>query len=238
MNRTRILALAAAGTIAAGTLGVVGLAQAAPRTPLPDTSGTTASTQLTQDLRFMREEERMARDLYAALAAEHDGTRPFSMITRAENQHWTAVGVVLTRYGIDDPSAGLAAGDYAFDELDTLYADLFAQGKDSLDGALAAGVSVEKADIADLTEVIARTTAADAKQLFENLLAGSQNHLAAFSGEVTPGAGRGMQGRGPGAQNRDPQGQQNQQGGPSMQGRGGPGRGLQQGAGTQDCPLR
>ena len=57
-------------------------------------------------LQYNREEERLARDVYAALADRYDGAAPFSMITRSEQTHYDAIGVLLDRYGIERPGCG------------------------------------------------------------------------------------------------------------------------------------
>ena len=54
----------------------------------------TASPELAEALAFTREEERMARDLYAAIADRYDGARPFSMVTNSEQRHFEAVGTL------------------------------------------------------------------------------------------------------------------------------------------------
>jgi len=250
------IALALGGSLA-GSLAFAGLAIAAPpaergqnRNPVPAaTAGqAVASATLAEDLTFMREEERLARDVYAALAEQYDGAAPMANITKSEQRHYDAVGTLLTRYGLEDPSKGLSAGDYFFDELDTMYADLMKQGGASLQGAYGVGVAIEEEDIADLKAAIARTTEADAKRVFENLLAGSQNHLAAFEAAAEGKAvgtrdGSGMQnGRGQG--NADGRGQGNGQGNGPANGMGpangaGPGMGRGMGPGTgdpADCP--
>lgn len=102
----------------------------------------------------MREEERLAKEFYAAIAAEYDGARPLSQITRAENNHYEAIGTLLERYDIADPGADLKVGDYAFDELDDLYKKLFAQFQESREQTLAAGVLVEETDIAALARAV------------------------------------------------------------------------------------
>lgn len=212
---------AATAGVSAALLGAFGLASLAVADPASTPSPTQvavspASASLSHDLQYMREEERLARDVYAALAAHYGGARPFANITKSEQRHFDEMGVLLVRYGVSDPSSGLAAGDYAFDDLDEFYAKLVASGKTSLAAAYQAGVDIEKHDIADLEQAIARTSQADAKQAFERLLAGSQNHLRAF--QRTPGqtgtmqgqqggdqAGQGMRGNG----NQAGRGQQN-----------------------------
>lgn len=198
---------------------LVGLTATAQAINAPSGSTTTASSVaaadlepgLVEDLRFSREEERMARDLYAALADVHDGARPMSRITNSEQQHFDRVGALLEQYGLDDPSEGLPAGDYAFDDLDTLYEDWLADGKESLDAAYQVGIELETRDIADLTAIIADSSEADVDAVLSRLLAASENHLAAFTaaaeGTLPSEAGQGMQNgmqNGPGMQNRGP----------------------------------
>lgn len=191
--------------LAAAVLSTVAWTTAAQAAPTPDPRGNptpvvtaTADAALVENLTFMREEERLARDLYLALAAQHDNAAPFVQIARSEQRHFDSIGLLLTRYGIADPAAGKSAGDYAFDELDTLYADLLAQGKVSLAKAYEVGVAVETEDIADLKAAIAETTQADATRVFTNLMNGSENHLAAFTAAkdgkvIGAGNGAGMQ---------------------------------------------
>ena len=106
------IALVLGGSLA-GSLAFAGLAIAAPpadrgpnRNPVPAaTAGqAVASDALTQDLRFMREEERLARDVYAALAAKYDGAAPMANITKSELRHFDAIGTLLTRDGVDAES--------------------------------------------------------------------------------------------------------------------------------------
>ena len=85
----------------------------------------------------------MARDLYAALAKIHAGATPMSRITTSEQRHYDAIGTLLTRYGVADPSAGRVAGSYADAELQKLYDDWLARGKASLQAAYQVGIELE-----------------------------------------------------------------------------------------------
>lgn len=131
-------------------------------------------------LAYNREEERLARDLYQAIADQYDGARPFAQITRAEQQHFDSVGILLTNYGLADPSAGMPAGQYSDPELQALYDNWFAQAQGSLEQAYQVGIELETQDIADLDEAIAGATAEDVKATLERLKAGSQKHLTAY----------------------------------------------------------
>ncbi len=156
-----------------------------------------ADPDLVRALTDNRDEERLARDVYAALADRYDGAAPFSMITRSEQAHLDAIGVLLERYGIADPAEGRSAGDYADPTLQSLYDDLMTQGGQSLDAAYDVGVAIEKRDIADLDRELAGNLPADVAGVLRNLRAGSENHLAAYERAAAGGGvgGYGMNGR-------------------------------------------
>lgn len=204
----------------------------------------TASAELAEQLAFSREEERMARDLYAALAQTYDGATPFSKITTSEQRHYDAVGTLLTSYGIDDPSAGLAPGRYADADLQALYDDWLAKGSSDNNAAYAVGVELEQRDIADLKATLDGSLPADVRTALERLLAGSENHLkaytAAVNGTTRSGMGQGQQGQGQSKGQAKGQGQGRGQRGPGMgqQSRQhGSGANGVQGTHSGDCPL-
>ena len=147
---------------------------------------------------FNREEERMARDLYQ-LFSDTYGVRVFANITRSEQQHFDAVGVLLTTYGVPDPSAGLAPGTYADPTIQALYDELSDQGLTSVADAYQVGIAVEERDIADLEETIGSVDQADVQLVLTRLRNASENHLAAFekaaSGQPAAGAGQGQKNR-------------------------------------------
>ena len=132
-------------------------------------------------LRYMREEELVAHDLYVAFAAKYGSVPSFARIATAETQHASAVKVLLDRYGLADPAVKHVAGTFSDPTLQALYDRLLAKGMVSLGAAADVGVLVEKQDIADLQARLAVVKAADVKVVFGSLLAGSQNHLRAFT---------------------------------------------------------
>lgn len=237
MKRTTMAAVALGlGGALAGTVTFAGLAVASPggtpgprtdRIPPATASAAVPSASLKVDLARMRDEERLARDVYAALAKQYDRALPFANIVNSEQRHFDAIGTLLSRYGVDDPASGRAAGSYADAELQTLYDDLMAQGTKSLADAYDVGIAIEKEDIADLERIIAHTTETDAKRVFENLLAGSRQHLSAFESAKAGTPHVAGQGLGQGRMNG--------------QGRMGQGYGAGQGNGIHDpanCPTR
>jgi hypothetical protein len=143
-------------------------------------SGTLTSAQKAA-LAAMAEEEKLARDVYTVLATRYPDDTQFSRIVRAESRHLAAVRSLLTRYDITDPTAGLPAGSFASPATTALYTSLLASATNDAT-ALAAGVAVEKADIAALNAAKAGVTAPDVLAVYSNLLTASQHHLTAFGG--------------------------------------------------------
>jgi hypothetical protein len=128
---------------------------------------------------YMREEEKLARDVYAALAPT--AAQPiFANIGASEQTHMDAVKVLLDRYGIADPAASTAAGQFVNPDLQKLYNDLVAQGSVSLEQALRAGALIEEIDIVDLDGYLKQTNEQAIKLVYDNLENGSRNHLRAF----------------------------------------------------------
>lgn len=175
-----IFGLAVGGTVAASAV-TQPTTTASVTTASVTAASVTAETSVEDTLAYMREEERLARDLYAAIADYYDGARPFSMITNSEDHHYDAVGTLLETYGLDDPSAGLEPGTYAFDELQDLYDDLLAQAQISLAEAYDVGIAVEETDIADLQAALAADYPSDVDSVLTKLLSGSEKHLAAYT---------------------------------------------------------
>ena len=163
-----VFAAGAAGVTPAGS--VTAQAIVAPATISPDEAAA---------LQFMREEEKLAHDVYVTLY-EKWGLRIFNNIQRSEQQHSDAVAVLLDRYDVTDPTAGNDAGEFADAKLQALYEKLVAQGGASVAEALRVGAAIEEIDILDLQERLAETDNAAIEQVYNNLLAGSENHLRAF----------------------------------------------------------
>ena len=127
----------------------------------------------------MREEEKLARDVYAALY-EQWGIRIFDNISRSEESHMESVKLLLDRYGIDDPVGRDREGVFENPDLQKLYDDLVKKGNASLEAAFAVGAEVEELDIADLQRLISGTDNDDLKVVYLNLEKGSRNHLRSF----------------------------------------------------------
>jgi hypothetical protein len=148
-----------------------------------------------QELLYLREEEKLARDVYTALYAS-SSLQIFSNISQSEQRHMNAALTLLQTYGLTDPVGSNAAGVFTNSELQSLYDQLVAQGAASQIAALQVGVLIEETDIADLEAAIGNTDKPDVIRVYNNLLKGSRNHLSAFTnnlaalgGEPNPGQG-------------------------------------------------
>ena len=135
-------------------------------------------------LLFMREEEKLAHDVYVTL---YDiwGQQTFINISGAEQTHTDAVKTLLARYALQDPAENNGIGIFANADLQALYDQLIVQGSQSLTDAFLVGAAIEEIDILDLEERIAQTDNADIIMVYENLLKGSSNHLRAFVSAMT-----------------------------------------------------
>lgn len=131
----------------------------------------------TAGLLYMYEEEKLARDVYNALYTVW-GEQVFQMIVRSEQAHMDAVATLLTAEGTAIPQT--APGVFNDAALQALYNELLAAGKVSLVDALKVGAKIEELDILDLQERLAVTSDTAVQQVYNNLLAGSANHLRAF----------------------------------------------------------
>jgi len=134
-----------------------------------------------EDLLFMIEEEKVARDVYLHLSAKW-GDRVFANIARAEQKHMNAVERLANQSGVTVPSTLTEEGIFIDEKLQKMYNDLIAKGEKSLRDAYLVGVLVEETDIDDLENLLEdETISSSAKQVYSNLLRGSQNHLRAFN---------------------------------------------------------
>ncbi len=135
-------------------------------------------TEEIQTLSFMREEEKLARDVYLTL--NNLWAQPvLANIAESEQRHMDAMLALLNQYRLADP-ASPELGIFNNTDLQALYEQLIARGRQSALDALYVGAAIEEIDILDLQRAIAETNHADLQQSYENLLAGSNNHLRAF----------------------------------------------------------
>jgi len=134
-----------------------------------------------EGLIFLREEEKLARDVYNYLHELYN-LNVFANIPKSEQQHMDAIKFLLDRYEIKDPAEGKADGEFTNIELQQLYNNLILKGKESVTEALKVGALIEEVDIRDLTnELDESVDNKDIKLVYDNLIKGSENHLKAFT---------------------------------------------------------
>ncbi len=149
---------------------------------LPATDGIPSDAEAAA-LLFMREEEKLARDVYQALY-DAWGAKVFKNIAVSESRHMESVKALLDAYGLADPVGANAAGVFVNSELQTAYVDLVAKGTQSLIDAYEVGKTIEELDIEDLEALLTISQHADITEVAQNLLNASENHLAAFNRQL------------------------------------------------------
>ncbi|EGV31036.1 Protein of unknown function DUF2202 [Thiorhodococcus drewsii AZ1] len=130
-------------------------------------------------LTFMREEERLARDVYIGMDDLWQ-LLPFENIAQSEQKHMDAIKNAMDNYGLEDPSDPNQTGVYTDESLQQFYLDLMERGDSSYLEALHAGALIEEVDIQDLEDAILATDNQDLQNIYSNLLRGSRNHLRIF----------------------------------------------------------
>lgn len=149
-------------------------------------AGTARNTNLAEldtteaaGLTYMREEEKLARDVYQNFYPLWNNSL-FDNISQSEQQHFDAIGGLLDRYRLDDPARMDLPGVFQNPDLQALFDQLIEQGAGSAIAALQAGALIEETDMVDIAKAITETDQPDISQVYENLLRGSRNHLRAF----------------------------------------------------------
>jgi hypothetical protein len=129
---------------------------------------------------FMREEEKLARDVYLALYDIWE-LPLFQNIANSEQTHTDSVANLLISFNIPDPADNSPIGVFVNEDLQSLYDELTVLGGQSLADALKVGAAIEEIDILDLEEALGFIQDPSIQRVFENLLKGSENHLRAFT---------------------------------------------------------
>ncbi len=134
-----------------------------------------------ESIRFMREEEKLARDVYLYLYEIYP-LRPFEKISSSEQAHMDAIDYLIITYQLEDPVGENAVGVFQNEELQELYIKLIAQGSTSREEALKVGALIEEVDIMDLqTDLDSIGQNEDLVRVYTNLCNASKNHLRAFT---------------------------------------------------------
>jgi hypothetical protein len=170
--------------LVAGPVGASAAGKGAIKSPAASSiAEQTLSAVEVDNLMYMREEEKLARDVYLTMF-DAWGLAVFDNIAASEQTHTDSVKDMIEKYRLADPVVDDSIGVFVNQELATLYAKLIARGTRSSLEALQVGAYIEEVDMVDLAQAIEATDNADIRQLYENLMSGSRNHLRAYVGQI------------------------------------------------------
>ena len=128
----------------------------------------------------MREEEKLARDIYTTLG-KTTPSAVFENIPRSEQSHMDAFDQLLDRYEIPDPVTDESAiGVFTDPFFTSLFTELKEKGQQSDKDAFEVGAMVEDLNMANLIKYNKMTDKPDLKLAYDTLLAQSKNHMSAF----------------------------------------------------------
>jgi hypothetical protein len=136
----------------------------------------TISDEESKSLIHMREEEKLARDVYIAMFNKY-GLRIFENISSSEQTHSDAILQLLTKYAIKDPVGVNAIGVFTDPGLQALYTSLVNSGNVSILEAYKVGATIEDLDLYDLKVDLLKVDNQDIILVYQMLSKGSRNHM-------------------------------------------------------------
>jgi len=134
------------------------------------------------DLIFLREEEKLARDVYLFSLDKYE-EQIFQNISNSEQKHMDQLLDLLNFYNIEDP-ANEEVGVFTNVELQVLYDELTMISDSSLVHAFSVGALIEDLDIKDIVLFEANTEKADILEAYEMLVCGSKNHIQGYTNKL------------------------------------------------------
>ncbi len=128
----------------------------------------------------MREEEKMARDIYRELS-KTTKSKAFVNIPVSENRHMDVFDQLIDRYDLEDPVKDESEqGVFTNTKFTKLYKELTEKGKKSDKDAFEVGAMVEDINMANLIKYGNVTDKKDLKLAYSTLLKQSKHHMSAF----------------------------------------------------------
>ena len=162
---------------------------------------------------FMREEEKLARDVYQTLGTMYPDSAIFGNIDDSEQVHMTAVKSMIEKYGYEDPNTNDNVGAYTGEDFGWYFTEKYNQLVERASAseleALYVGAFIEELDMMDINQcpqVIVDTDngindvsecgkvytdKADIQRLYSSLLDGSDNHLEGYVNNIEKIIGEG-----------------------------------------------
>ena len=99
-----------------------------------------------QALLYMREEEKLARDVYQTLGKKYN-LNTFVNIAQSEQKHMDTIKLLIDKYGISDSVTSNDIGNFNNKTLANLYTDLVNKGSENQLEALKIGATIEDLDM-------------------------------------------------------------------------------------------
>lgn len=156
-------------------------------TTVPSTLQPLTSDEISTML-FVREEEKLARDVYLSLYERWQLSVFQTIALQSEQKHMDKMQSLLKAANLTDPVVDNTVGAFTNPEILQLYTDLLARGSSSADAALQVGAYIEEYDIVDIKAAIDEATAGSNQlavlDTYMNLLCGSRNHLRSFVKQI------------------------------------------------------
>lgn len=134
-------------------------------------------------LLYMREEEKLARDVYTTLNQTWSEA-VFENISESEQRHMDTLLSKLDFFGVEDPVTNDESGAFSDPAIGEMYDELVSRGMTTLLEAYYVGAYIEEMDIRDLGAAIVETDEPPLIKAYGNLQAASRNHLRAFVGHI------------------------------------------------------
>lgn len=178
-----------------------------------DSQTTTLDFNEATHLAFMREEEKLARDVYTKLGMLYPDSIVFGNIDDSEQRHTDAVKGAMEQHGLEDPNTndnlgvytGEAYGEYftekynylidkaANSELDALYVGAFIEELDMMDISRCPQEIVQQNNGVDSDSEcgLVYTDEPDITNLYESLINGSESHLRGYVRAIEAMLGKG-----------------------------------------------
>ena len=125
------------------------------------------SPEETELLLFMREEEKLARDVYITLN-EQWNIQVFANISNSEQKHMDTMKLRLDDYGLTDPVTDDSVGVFNNTKLQGWYWELVTKEQNSELDALYVGALIEETDIIDLQSAIDASDHAEVGEYIAN----------------------------------------------------------------------
>lgn len=177
-------------------VGAIGLASCSngdsdtpiPQEPVnPDNGGGGLNEEQKDELFFIYQEEKVARDAYITLGEMYPHENTFASIQKAEQRHIDSARGLCETYGVDISGVDEGSvGNFVIDVLQELYNTVIEEGSNGLLNALKMGELIEVTDIKDLDHAINDLAMPDdVVRVYENLREGSYNHLEAFQQAIS-----------------------------------------------------